>query len=110
MKSLIQFVVSWSLKCPRESYLLLFQLLLLLSQNSVLWMGHERNGALGIIWYNWGRWVLTQVLLVPTPPPLPHEKSQAKKVSLDSKLCHLAGNANMDKVKLSLLPFPMHPN
>lgn len=76
MKSLIQFVVSWSLKCPRESYLPLFQLLLLLSQNSVVWMGHEGNGALGIIWYNWGSWVLTHMLSLPTP--LPHEKSQAK--------------------------------
>lgn len=62
MKSLIHFIVSLSLKCPRESYLLLFQLLLPLSQNSALWIGHKRNGPLGIIWHNWGSWMLTHML------------------------------------------------
>lgn len=73
------------------------------AHNSVLWKGKQRNGPL---WQNpqsWESWVLTDSYIAPW------KKYWAKKVFLGTELCYL-GWGDVYKVKLFLLPSPMHPN
>ena len=71
--------------------------------DSVLWMGQKINEPLWKHLHSWGSWKIIHVLF-----PL-QENSQAK-ISLGPKLCCLGGDSDVDKVKIFLLPSPMHPN